>query len=123
MRLAAAGKLLFAHQRQVGNGNHPRSALPRLRVAEAVAEGVELLDVSQPNARLLPRPTSQAALQGVMLLRPQRTERQRVRRSAAHQGVVGAADRQHARHFVRHGDDDRVQADDHGRRQRGGGSL
>src|SRR3546814_5813970 len=52
-RVAGARRLRLANQGEIADGNHARPAGELARVAVAVGEGVELLDIAQVESRLL----------------------------------------------------------------------
>ena len=65
-----------ARQREIADRHHMRAGVVGLRMAAAIAKGVELLDIAEPQARLLLDPGAQADLEGAMAWRIERTERQ-----------------------------------------------
>src|SRR5262249_28937391 len=86
--------------------DHVRAGVARQRVAAAVAEGVELLDVADPQARLRLDPVAQTDFEGVVRERIEWAERQAVGFIA-----VMAVARDQDRPRVRlHGDDRRGQS-------------
>ena len=90
-----------------------------LGVPSAVTECVELLGVSELQARLPMHPGTQAAFEGAMLQRRERPERQPVRRA---RNIRLVANDEHDRLVVGHGDDGRIEADlDPGRAELGSG--
>src|SRR3546814_15374576 len=75
-RVAGARRLRLANQGEIADGNHARPAGELARVAVAVGEGVELLDIAQVESRLLLNPTPQARTQRPVVLRLDRDARQ-----------------------------------------------
>ena len=95
------------HQGQVGDRDQTRPAARLARVALAVAEGVELLDVAEPEAGLLAHPAAQGAVEGAVGGRLQRAEGEGVERGRRSRRAHG----QDARHLGGDRHDHGVQAD------------
>ena len=110
---------LRLRQRQIADGHDVRADVAGLGVPAAIAECVELLGIAELEPRLPVHPGAQAALEGAVLQRRERPERQPVRR-ARHIRLV--ANDEHDGLVVGHGDDGRVEADlDPGRAELGSG--
>src|SRR5262249_41878595 len=114
LRSGSAGRARLANERQVRDRNHPRPARPLLRITMAIGEGVELLDITDLEPRLLSDPATETEIEGAVPRRVGRAERARLlaRLARAAEAVPGSADRQDARHLLGDGNDDGVQPDD-----------
>src|SRR6185369_4013232 len=112
----------LAHQGEVGHGDdaHPLAAHPRIAVA--VAEGVELLDVAEGEGGLLVDPAAQATVEGAVVLRIERTEGQGLVEQPGGAFASGAQG-EDARHFVGDRRDDGVETDGDARLRSRAGHL
>ena len=80
-RAQRRGVVGHARQREIADRDHVRAGVARPRVAAAVAEGVELLDVADVDRGLRRHPGAQADLEGAVRQRIERAERQAGARS------------------------------------------
>ena len=96
-------------QGEIGDGDDAQPLAPRARVAVAVAEGVELLDVAEREAGLVAHPAPQAAVEGTVVLGIERTEGQGLLRILLRAGTPGAQG-EDTRHLLGHRYDHGVEA-------------